>query len=486
MDVLQIAKNTQEQGVAAWVDYLNQLRLNELLEKLAAQDINLEQALAELQKFKDFIGDPARILGSTSTKHGEIAENAQVYISNARRLIEGLAKEYSFEGVARTAPEDYLKNGQQIQSKFLNGIKATLNGSGNANGIRQHIEKYPWFVKNGGSYEIPKDQYDEIMRVLQLRQNSPTLLTRADRRLLDVIDSFEKATGLCISKDVRPAVVNYGDVQQGTVSKTISKEEDSIRETDQRRRKEAYEASKPTLREGVKTAGVSAAMEGGMAFCLGVWKKRKQGKHLAEFTAEDWNEIGIDTTKGTLQGGIRGGVIYTMTNFTATPAAVANALVTASFGVAAQAYQLQQGNITADDFIVNSEVLCLDVSVSAVASIFGQTLIPVPVLGAIIGNMAGMFLYQIAKDYLSEKEQVLISNYQQTFICLNKMLEERYQELISRLKKELAKYASVLELAFDKDVNIAFGGSIALADYVGVTTERVLRNKHDIDQYFLN
>ena len=223
-----------------------------------------------------------------------------------------------------------------------------------------------------------------------------------------------------------------------------------------------------------------------MAFCLGVWKKRKQGNHLADFTAEDWNEVGIDTAKGTLQGGIRGGAIYTMTNFTATPAAVANALVTACFGVAAQAYQFQQGNITADDFIVNSEVLCLDVSVSAVASMFGQTLIPVPVLGAIIGNMTGMFLYQIAKEHLSEKEQVLIANYQQSFAYLNKMLEERYKELISQLKRELAKYASILELAFDKDVNIAFEGSVALANYVGVTPERILQNKRDIDQYFLN
>ena len=486
MDVSQIAKSTQEQGVAAWVDYLNQLRLNELLEKLASQDINLEQALAELQKLKDFIGDPARILGSASTKHGEIAENAQVYISNARRLIEGLSKEYSFEGVARTAPADYLKNGQQIQSKFLNGIKATLNGNGNANGIRQHIEKYPWFVKNGGSYDIPKDQYDEIMRVLQLRQNSPTLLTKADRRLLDVIDSFEKATGLRISKDVRPAVVNYRDVQRGKINETISKEKDSIKETDRRRRKEAYEASKPTLREGVKTAGISAAMEGGMAFCLGVWKKRKQGKHLAEFTAEDWNEVGIDTAKGTLQGGIRGGAIYTMTNFTATPAAVANALVTACFGVAAQAYQFQQGNITADDFIVNSEVLCLDVSVSAVASMFGQTLIPVPVLGAIIGNIAGMFMYQIAKDNLSEKEQTLIRSYQESFALLNQALDKRYHTLLAMLEKELKRFSSVLELAFDLDINIAFDGSIALADYVGVTPEKVLRNKRDIDQYFLN
>lgn len=482
----QILKTAEEQGFAAWVDYLNQLRLNELLEKLVSQDINLEQALAELQKFKDFIGNPAHILGSATTKHGEIAENAQVYISNARRLIEGLSKEYTFEGVARTAPEDYLKNGQPIQSKFLNGVKATLNGNGNANGIQQHIKKYPWFVKNGGSYDIPKDQYDEIMRVLQLRETSPTLLTKGDRRLLEVIDSFEKETGLHISKDVRPAVVNYGDVQQGKVNEIISKEETSIKEIDQQRRDAAYKANKPTLKQGAQAAAVSAVAEGGMAFCLGIVKKRKQGKHLAEFTAEDWQEVGIDTAKGAVQGGIRGGAIYAMTNFTATPAAVANALVAASFGVVAQAYQLQQGKISVEDFIVNSETICLDVSVSAVASLLGQILIPVPILGAIIGNVAGMFMYQIAKDHLSAKEQTLIANYQESFTSLNKMLEERYQLLIDRLKREFAKYASVLELAFDLNVNIAFEGSIALADYVGVLPKNVLRSKADIDNYFLN
>ena len=52
MDVAQIVKSTQEQGVAAWVDYLNQLRLNELLAKLTSQNMTLEQALAELQKMK--------------------------------------------------------------------------------------------------------------------------------------------------------------------------------------------------------------------------------------------------------------------------------------------------------------------------------------------------------------------------------------------------------------------------------------------------
>lgn len=285
---------------------------------------------------------------------------------------------------------------------------------------------------------------------------------------------------------IEPSVNSYSAVQAGKIDETIEEETEKIKAEDKNRRKEAYEASKPTLQEGVKAAGVSAAMEGGMAFCLGVWKKRKQGKYLAEFTAKDWQEVGIDVAKGTLQGGIRGGAVYAMTNFTATPAAVANALVTASFGVAAQAYQLQQGNITADDFIVNSEVLCLDVSVSAVASMFGQTLIPVPVLGAIIGNIAGMFMYQIAKDNLSEKEQTLIRSYQESFALLNQALDKRYHTLLAMLEKELKRFSSVLELAFDLDINIAFDGSIALADYVGVTPEKVLRNKRDIDQYFLN
>ena len=66
------------------------------------------------------------------------------------------------------------------------------------------------------------------------------------------------------------------------------------------------------------------------------------------------------------------------------------------------------------------------------------------------------------------------------------MLEEHYQQLIAQLQKELAKYTSMLELAFDRDVNIAFNGSIALADYVGVIQDRVLHSKSDIDNYFLN
>lgn len=61
-----------------------------------------------------------------------------------------------------------------------------------------------------------------------------------------------------------------------------------------------------------------------------------------------------------------------------------------------------------------------------------------------------------------------------------------YQRFVELLRKEFAKYKSVLELAFDPQANIAFANSIVLADFVGIPEEKILREKADIDTYFLN
>lgn len=480
MNAAQILKSSQEQASAAWIDYLNQLRLNELLAKLSAQDINLENALKELRELKNFIGDPDHILGSPLTKHGEIAEHFQVNISNAKKLVEGLKAEYTFDGVGRTAPEDYLRNGQPVQSKFHNSI---FRDTGTFAAIKKHLEQYPDFIKNGGTYDIPKDQYEKIIELLN---KPPSQLNTSEQTLVKAIRAWENAIGRKFTDVVKPSLANYAQVQQGKINDSIANEEKDIRETDQKIRDEAYEASKPSLKQGAQAAAVSAAVEGGMNFCLGVLKKLKGGKPLHQFTAEDWKELGIDTAKGTVAGGVRGAVVYAMTNFTATPAAVASALVTATFGIAGQAQQLRQGVISEEDFLINSQVLCLDVSVSTAASILGQVAIPIPVLGAVIGNTVGMFVYGISKDFLSDREEELAADFQRSMEALNQRLELRYQELIAHLKAEFAKFTSMLELAFDPDVNIAFDGSIALADYVGVSDERILRTKADVDNFFLN
>lgn len=480
-------KRTQEQATAAWINLLNQKRIDELVRALFEQDINLEQALAELQKMKANIQKLIESnRGGDKGIHGFIAEAAEVGIENAKKLIEGLNA--SCKWLNDNGPADFQRDGIDIQQKFVEKFFSLTEN----NGVLKHFRDYADFLKKGGKYQIPKDFYEIVIKLWEMPQEEAAKL---------VTNSVEGKKGLTYANwvkihdfftnsgitpdDLEPSLFEYDEVKRDTIKQTIGKEEDAIRKRDQERRDEAYQKSKPTMKEGAKVAAVSAVMEGGAAFCANVAKKRKEGKKLSEFTAADWKEVGIDTGTSTVKGGIRGAAIYTLSNFTATPANVATGLVTATFGVVSQAKMLRNGKINGEEFLINSEALCLDVSISTVSSLLGQTLIPVPVLGAIIGNTAGMFLYDIAKEQGLAQEQDLIQSYRTEINVLNQKLEAQYQALILVLEENLNKFKSMMELAFDPDVNKAFDASIEFARFNGVAENQILKSKSDIDSYFL-
>ena len=52
--------------------------------------------------------------------------------------------------------------------------------------------------------------------------------------------------------------------------------------------------------------------------------------------------------------------------------------------------------------------------------------------------------------------------------------------------KKTKEFESLVDIAFDEDVNIAFEGAIKLARSAGVKEEKILKTKADIDAYFLN
>ena len=478
MDRNSIEKSSQEQAVAAWIDYLNHLRFLDLVERIAKQDLSFESAIKELQKLKSFVAQPEHILGSIFTKHGEIAEHVQVHFVNAEQLVQGKEAIYSFEGVGRLAAEDYLRNGQMVQSKFYFGPGGTLFA------IARHNDTYPWFVKSGGTYEIPKSQCQELMAIYHNGETG-SVLSDPDSKLYEIIKEWETTNGVKFDKVVRPAVVDYEDVQLSTVHETISTEEEKIEKIDRELREEAQAETQPTLKEGAQVAIISAAIEGGITFIVGVYKKRKSGKKLVEFTAEDWKELGLDTGKGTIKGAIRGSAIYALTNFAAMPAPVASAMITATLGMAAQAYKLEKGDISGEEFIDASESMCLDVTVSALSSILGSLLIPVPILGVVIGNAAGMFMKNIAEAYLSSEEQKLIDQYSKDTEALNEQLDAEDKQIIELVMADLAAYKSLAALAFSPDVNQRLEISINIARQSGVDESRILTEESGY-AFFLN
>jgi hypothetical protein len=286
-------------------------------------------------------------------------------------------------------------------------------------------------------------------------------------------------------RDVEPSALGYKDVQVGKIEETLDIEKESLKNTDRARRKEAYQESKPTVHEGVKVTAVSAAIEGGTELCLAIVKKIKAGKKISEFNEDDWREIAGESGIGALKGGVRGTSIYLLTNYTATPAAVASSLVTASCGVAEQAHLYRKGNLTELEFMENSEILCLDTTISALSSFVGQDIIPIPVLGAVIGNAVGTVMYKIAKDNLSETESRIIDSYFDSIAATEKLLNERYKKYVDNISREMGIYMDILSQTYSADIMHAFDASVAMAKYVGVPTGEILDSKQKIDDYFL-
>ncbi|MFJ4220791.1 hypothetical protein [Curtobacterium luteum] len=155
-----IAKSSQEQAVAAWVNHLNALRLDALFEKLKDHGDNLADALATVDVALRTIDLEvvARNRGGDKGMHGFIAEVAEVGVSNARARIAGDDVPYAW--VNDNGPVDLLRRGVEIQQKFV-----AAGGRLGLGAISAHLDKYPDFVRNGGKYQVPADHYELIRRL---------------------------------------------------------------------------------------------------------------------------------------------------------------------------------------------------------------------------------------------------------------------------------------------------------------------------------
>ena len=498
--------STQEQAVAAWVNYLNQIRLEKLVEtlktigrdqadKLSNQAQNLKNALSSID---EAINNVDEIIvtnrGGHKGLHGYIAEVAQVGVGNAREEIAGKKAIYEWVNdngqwdIARKIADSGLKT--PIQMKF---VQKNLS----LDALLDHLEKYPDSLEIGGKYQIPKDYYERINHYLtvseEVANKTPTSSEFSLKEWRRVHDFFKDDK---IPMDrIEASDLTYKEVQAGAIHNTLSSEKESliaqndeqnkkIKDTAEKQSKEAYSQSKPSLAEGLKASAVSAAVEGTTSFCTAVIKKRKSGKKLSEFSKEDWKGIGGESAVGTIKGGVRGLSIYALTNYTATPAAVASALTTASFGIAEQVNKYRNGHITEMELIENSEILCLDTAVSAFSSFVGQVTIPVPILGAVIGNAVGTMMYQIAKEFFNKKEQEILRGYLTDIKEFERGLDEELAHCMAMLNDEFMRFLTLVYNAFSADYNKSFDGSIQLAFSLGMDADEVLENQKEIDDYF--
>src|SRR5699024_907010 len=146
-------------------------------------------------------------------------------------------------GVGRLAPEDYLLNGIEVQSKFYNGINNTLG-----KGVVGHLDKYPDFTSNDGFYHIPKDQYDVIKKILK-GENVENLNAKTISAIKNNVAEIEKRTGQDFYEVVKPGVSEYAEIQQGTVHGTLDSHQQDLDQQNQQMKEDIIRDHRPSLAE---------------------------------------------------------------------------------------------------------------------------------------------------------------------------------------------------------------------------------------------
>ncbi|MDE0238990.1 MAG: hypothetical protein OXQ84_02165 [bacterium] len=447
---------------------------------LTKQDRAFLDALKELQVVREFVGSPERILGSAHTKHGEIAEQVHVGVRRAFDVLHQRTPSASFEGVDRFGRVDYLDRGREIQSKFYNGLQNTLEG------IRSHAEQHKDFTSSGGGYQAPKDQFEQLEQLLDSGAIDG-LSNRSVERLQRAVENLERTTGRPLEDLVESSEVRYDEIQQARVHETIKDREHRLTDKNEELKDQARGEHGPSMSGAVTAAAVGAAAGGSVCFAQAVWVKYREGKNpfQGEFCVEDWKDVGLDTAKGAGTGAVAGGTLYLLTNSTDLAAPFAGALVSSLMGIGDLLGQYHAGEIDVDQFVDCSLMVAAEAAIVSLSAAAGQTLVPIPMLGAFVGSIAGKIVASAVRDGLGEAESELVERLKAYEAEAIGKLDDALRAVIEELDAHFGRLSDLVRIAFDETVNtqLRLAASIQIAEAVQVPDNQILRSKADLDTF---
>ncbi|MGD1903027.1 MAG: hypothetical protein ACFB9N_12410 [Geitlerinemataceae cyanobacterium] len=469
------------QIVGSAVAEANQQRLAELQASLNSQDRALADALKQIAGVREFIGMPDRILGSSATKHGEIAEQVEVGIRNARDLVDRQPPTATFEGVGRTAPADYSIDGVEVQSKFINGATKGLNH------VLDHMRKYDDFGRDGSYYHLPRDQY-EVFQKVSNGESVPGLHSRTARSIQQKIQEIEQTSGKPFGAVVKPGVSSYAEVQQGEVQKTLDSHEEDIRDRNTERRAAIELEHQPSFDEmaqvALKGAAFGAVLKTGFKFVEKVTQENKN-PFEGQFTTSDWRELGIAAVEGGATGGISGATIYGLTNFAGLSAPLAGAILSAGYSVASLVRRYRQGEIDMNEFFELGRLACAESAMVAIGAAAGQALIPIPVLGTVIGTIASRMVMHFSKQYLGDRVPDLQRELDDYYDRVTADIDRTYAKVVASIMVEFRKLGDLTDAAFDRSKNEALRlqASIDLARAYEVPEAAIIHTTEELDDF---
>lgn len=215
-DSSEIINEMSAQTEAEFINTINTIRLNRLLQQLSEIEHNQENAKAEILALKKEIKIIlASNRGGQTGMHGFIGESCQVHIANIKSFIKGEKPLYVL--LDDNSMTDYKRGLELIQQKACQSD----NHLG-LDHIKRHMEKYPEFINQNGIYQIPKDFYQKYEQLRNTPDNIASKFRKEDLRLWKAVNDFTSSNP---NVKIEPMEVTYKEIQAGNVGTTISEVE---------------------------------------------------------------------------------------------------------------------------------------------------------------------------------------------------------------------------------------------------------------------
>ena len=140
----------------------------------------------------------------------------------------------------------------------------------------------------------------------------------------------------------------------------------------------------------------------------------------------------------------------------------------------------QRGEIGLDEFTDLGFIVCAESAIVGAMTVAGQALIPVPVLGALIGSISGKFMVTAAKSLDGKARQALQARMDEFARRLNAF----EQQVLNRILSEFAALGELTAAAFNVENNLQLlEASIKLAQAHGVEKDKIIKNADDLDAF---
>lgn len=283
----------------------------------------------------------------------------------------------------------------------------------------------------------------------------------------------------------------------GNVDKTLDGYESEFKETNaeevkqlrqevDNQKSEAQHITDASWGEALKYSAVAAAISGGTSAVIKIYSKIHEGTKITNFTLADWKDVGYDFTKGSVKGGISGLGIYGLTKLGGFSAPFAGAMVSTAMGTASLASEYRKGSISKAEYSESVCALSVEAGLSAIGAAIGQTVISIPVLGAIIGTSVAKSALEISKYTFGKKEEMLIRQMQEEYDSLISCLNAEEKEIIRQMDAYYSRLDGYIEAALSKESAARFYGSIELCRLLKVPESCIIHSITELDDFMLH